>query len=256
MRTWKVFAVVGGMFGCMSALVIAFNRRDAREAHGGGEQGIDGKTAAMRGGGRIGDAGEAEIDVQEMQFMFSNLHYAPGDPDGGRGAARRRHGDDEEAGAAGSSAAAAQADDFVAAAAAPRAIQRRREPTPARAKRAKDLHLPAPALAARTAARVPRGPAGPRRRSSSSSRGGGGRRRARARGERQDALRHRRDTNRNAHRRENKLEKLDSATKLVGVGPRVIQTDSDSERRTRIRETASRSGLDAKAKSPGARARV
>ena len=252
MRTWKVFAVVGGMFGCMSALVIAFNRRDARAKRKILNKFIDGKTAAMMGFHVVSDVWTWEIDVQEMQFMFSNLHHA-NDPDAVEALLARRHGDDEEARRRELESVLAQADDFVAADAG-RAIQRRREALK-RAKRAKE-GLPQV---------QPLGPDGRpayhedqqvrevelliEREAAEADVG------VRVRVEngktRFDTVV---DTNRNAHRRENKLEKLDSATKKR-LGMKQAPTDSDSETSDSDSETETPVRLDAKAKSPNARAK-
>ena len=62
------------------------------------------------------------------------------------------------------------------------------------------------------------------------------------------------DTNRDAHRRDNKLEKLDSATKKR-LGMKQAPTDSDSETSDSDSETETPVRLDAKAKSPNARAK-
>ena len=135
LNTWKVFAVVGGMFGCMSVLVVLFNRRDARAKRKILNKFIDGETATMMGFHVVSDVWTWEIDVQEMQFMFNNLHHA-NDPDAVEALLAERHGDDEKAKSRELESVLEQKEDFVAADAG-RAIQRRREALK-RAKRAKE----------------------------------------------------------------------------------------------------------------------
>lgn len=75
LNTWKVFAVVFGMFACMSALACAFERRDGRARRLILDKFIKNEeTTARMGFTTVKDVWTWSIDVQEMQFMFSNLH--------------------------------------------------------------------------------------------------------------------------------------------------------------------------------------
>ena len=76
MNTWKVFAVVFGMFASMMALAAAFQTRDRRAKRKLLNKFIDGDRATRMGFHAVADVWTWCIDVQEMQFMFNNLHHA------------------------------------------------------------------------------------------------------------------------------------------------------------------------------------
>ena len=94
-NTWKVFAVVGGMFGCMMTLVLAFEIRDRRARRRILRKFIAGPTATTMAFEVLSDVWTWSIDVQEMQFMFNNLHH-PNTAEAVAEVMKERFGDDEE----------------------------------------------------------------------------------------------------------------------------------------------------------------
>ena len=76
MNTWKVFAVVFGMFASMMALAAAFQTRDRRAKRKLLNKFIDGDRATRMGFHAVADVWTWCIDVQEMQLGLQQLGFA------------------------------------------------------------------------------------------------------------------------------------------------------------------------------------
>jgi hypothetical protein len=74
-NTWKVFAVVGGMFFSTMFLSCIFETRDNRAKRKLLAKFITPAQAKKFGFAVVQDIWTWHIDVQEMQFMFNNLHH-------------------------------------------------------------------------------------------------------------------------------------------------------------------------------------
>ena len=75
LNAWMVFAVVGGMFGGTFFLAAIFEKRDGRARRAVLRKFVDPDTAPEKFGfAVVADVWTWNIDVQEMQFMYSNLH--------------------------------------------------------------------------------------------------------------------------------------------------------------------------------------
>ena len=94
LNTWKVFAVVGGMFGCMMILVVMFEIRDRRARRKLLNKFIDGPSSEAMAFSVVSDVWTWSIDVQEMQFMFNNLHH-PNTAEAVAEVLKERFGDDD-----------------------------------------------------------------------------------------------------------------------------------------------------------------
>ena len=94
LNTWKVFAVVGGMFGCMMVLAVMFEIRDRRANRKLLNKFIDGPSSEAMAFSVVSDVWTWSIDVQEMQFMFNNLHH-PNTAEAVAEMLKERFGDDD-----------------------------------------------------------------------------------------------------------------------------------------------------------------
>ena len=73
-RTWKVFAVVGGMFGGMATIAVWLHVRDTRAKRAILRKFVDAESGRALGFAVVRDVWTWHIDVQEMQAVFNNMH--------------------------------------------------------------------------------------------------------------------------------------------------------------------------------------
>ena len=98
LNAWMVFAVVGGMFGGTFFLAAIFEKRDGRARRAVLRKFVDPDTAPEKFGfAVVADVWTWNIDVQEMQFMYNNLHMPNTDADVAR-IMRQQVGTDDEVG--------------------------------------------------------------------------------------------------------------------------------------------------------------
>jgi hypothetical protein len=125
-NTWKVFAVVGGMFGATAVLACLFEARDRRAKRRLLNKFIDPARGATRlGFAIVQDIWTWHIDVQEMQFMFNNLHHPNTQVEVNKVIAEQIGTDDEKAVSQRLEEILAQSSDY-AAPEITRAVERRR----------------------------------------------------------------------------------------------------------------------------------